>query len=131
MSTPDTAGKSIGELIGEVSDDLSRLFRQEIELAKSEMRTEAGKAGKAAGMLGAAGIGAWMTVVLLSFALVFALGAVMPLGWASLIVGIVWAVIAAILYAGGRQRLRQVDPMPRRTVETLREDAQWLKNPTG
>jgi len=131
MSTPDTAGKSIGELIGEVSDDLTRLFRQEIELAKSEMRTEAGKAGKAAGMLGAAGIGALMTVILLSFALVFALGAVMPLGWASLIVGIVWAVVAAILYAGGRQRLRQVDPMPRRTVETLREDAQWLKNPTG
>jgi hypothetical protein len=131
MSTPDTAGKSIGELIGEVSDDLTRLFRQEIELAKSEMRTEAGKAGKAAGMLGAAGIGALMTVILLSFALVFALGAVMPLGWASLIVGIAWAVVAAILYAGGRQRLRQVDPMPRRTVETLREDAQWLKNPTG
>jgi len=130
-TSADTGGKSIGELIGEVSDDLSRLFRQEIELAKSEMRAEAGKAGKAAGMLGAAGLGGLMTVVLLSFALVFALGAVMPLGWAALIVGALWAAATAILYANGRQRLRQVDPMPRRTVETLKEDAQWLKNPTG
>jgi len=136
MSSPsrtsaDPGDKSIGELIGEVSDDLSRLFRQEIELAKSEMRAEAGKAGKAAGMLGGAGLGGVMTVVLLSFALVFALGAVMPLGWAALIVAVLWAAATAILYAGGRQRLRQVDPMPRRTVETLKEDAQWLKNPTG
>jgi len=136
MSSPsrtsaDPGDKSIGELIGEVSDDLSRLFRQEIELAKSEMRAEAGKAGKAAGMLGGAGLGGGMTVVLLSFALVFALGAVMPLGWAALIVAVLWAAATAILYAGGRQRLRQVDPMPRRTVETLKEDAQWLKNPTG
>jgi hypothetical protein len=131
MSAPDTAGKSIGELIGEVSDDLSRLFRQEIELAKSEMKAEAGKAGRAAGMLGAAGVGGLMTVVLLSFALVFALGAVMPLGWAALIVAVLWAVASAILYTTGRQRMREVDPMPRRTVETLKEDAQWLKNPTG
>lgn len=131
MTAPGTAGKSIGELIGEVSDDLSRLFRQEIELAKSEMKAEAGKAGKAAGMLGAAGVGGLMTLVLLSFALVFALGSAMPLGWAALIVAVIWAVVSAILYATGRQRMRQVDPMPRRTVETLKEDAQWLKNPTG
>jgi uncharacterized membrane protein YqjE len=123
--------KSIGELIGEVSDDLTRLFRQEVELAKTELRAEAGKAGKAAGMLGAAAIGGLMAVMMLSFALVFALGAVIPLGWAALIVAVLWAAAAAVLYASGRQRMRQVDPMPRRTVETLKEDAQWLKNPTG
>src|SRR4051794_2435469 len=111
--------KSIGELIGEVSDDLTRLFRQEVELAKTELRAEAGKAGKAAGMLGAAAIGGLMAVMMLSFALVFALGAVIPLGWAALIVAVLWAAAAAVLYASGRQRMRQVDPMPRRTVETL------------
>lgn len=129
--SPDGAGKSIGDLIGEVSDDLSRLFRQEVELAKSELRSEAGKAGKAAGMLGAAGVGGLMTLVLLSFALVFALGSVIPLGWSAFIVAVLWAVATAVLYAGGRQRMRRVDPVPRRTVETLKEDAQWLKNPTG
>lgn len=128
---PRDSAKSIGDLIGDVSDDLSRLFRQEVDLAKAELRAEAGKAGKAAGMLGGAGVGGLMTLVLLSFALVFAFGAAMPLGWASLIVAVLWAVITVILYASGRSRMRQVDPMPRRTVETLKEDAQWLKNPTG
>jgi len=126
----DPAETSIGELIGEISDDLSKLFRQEVELAKAEVRQEATKAGKAAGMLGAAGFAGYLTVVLLSFALVFALGNVMDLGWAALIVAVLWAVVGGVLYAAGRKRLRTVSPVPRQTVETIKDDAQWLKNPT-
>jgi hypothetical protein len=122
---------SIGELIGNISDDLSQLFRQEVELAKAELKQEATKAGKAAGMLGGAGFAGYLAVVLLSFAAVFALDAVMPAGWAALIVAVVWAIIGAALYVVGKNRLKTVDPMPRRTVETIKEDAQWLKNPTG
>ncbi len=122
---------SIGELIGNISDDLSQLFRQEVELAKAEIKQEAAKAGKAAGMLGGAGFAGYLAVVLLSFAAVFGLDAVMPAGWAALIVAAVWAVIGAVLYANGRKKLKTVDPMPRRTVDTIKEDAQWLKNPTG
>jgi len=122
---------SIGELIGNISSDLSQLFRQEVELAKVELRQEATKAGKAAGMLGVAGFAGYLAVVLLSFAAVFGLANVMDGGWAALIVAVVWAIIGAVLYAAGRKRLKTVDPMPRRTVDTLKEDAQWLKNPTG
>ncbi|WP_239082767.1 phage holin family protein, partial [Actinoplanes teichomyceticus] len=122
---------SIGELIGNISDDLSQLFRQEVELAKAEIKQEAAKAGKAAGMLGGAGFAGYLAVVLLSFAVVFGLDAIMPLGWAALIVAVVWAVIGAVLYASGRKKLKTVDPMPRRTVDTLKEDARWLKNPTS
>jgi hypothetical protein len=122
---------SIGELIGNISDDLSQLFRQEVELAKAELKQEATKAGKAAGMLGGAGFAGYLAVVLLSFAAVFGLDAVMPAGWAALIVAVVWAIIGAALYVVGKNRLKTVDPMPRRTVETIKEDAQWLKNPTG
>jgi uncharacterized membrane protein YqjE len=122
---------SIGELIGNITDDLSRLFRQEVELAKVELKQEASKAGKAAGMLGGAGFAAYLAVVLLSFAVVFGLANVMDAGWAALIVAVVWAVIGGVLYAAGRSRLKTVDPVPRRTVETIKEDAQWLKNPTG
>jgi hypothetical protein len=122
---------SIGQLIGDISDDLSRLFRQELELAKAELRQEAGKAGKAAGMLGGAGFAGWMTALLLSFALVYALGNVMDLGWAALIVAVVWGIAGAVLYANGRRKLRAVSPVPEQTVETLKEDARWLKNPTG
>jgi uncharacterized membrane protein YqjE len=122
---------SVGELIGNISNDLSTLFRQEVELAKAELKQEASKAGKAAGMLGAAGYAGHLTVVLLSFALVFALGNVMDLGWAALIVGVIWGIVAAVLFVNGRKKLKTVDPVPRRTAETLKEDAQWLKNPTG
>jgi uncharacterized membrane protein YqjE len=122
---------SIGQLIGEISDDLSKLFRQEVELAKAEVREEATKAGKAAGMLGAAGFAGYLAVLLLSFALVYALANVMDAGWAALIVAVIWAVVGGILYGAGRKRLRTVSPVPRRTVETIKEDAQWLKNPTG
>jgi hypothetical protein len=127
----DPSDTSIGQLIGEISDDLSKLFRQEVELAKAEVRQEASKAGKAAGMLGAAGFAGYLTVLLLSFALVYALANVMDAGWAALIVAVIWAAVGAVLYAAGRKKLRTVSPVPRQTVETIKEDAQWLKNPTG
>lgn len=125
------AEASIGQLIGDISDDLTQLFRQEVELAKVEIKQEAAKAGKAAGMLGGAGFAGYLAVVLLSFALVFGLANVMDAGWAALIVAVIWAVIGGVLYAIGRKRLKTVDPVPRRTVDTIKEDAQWLKNPTG
>ena len=134
MSTPvrpEPEETSIGELIGNISDDLSRLFRQEVELAKSEVKQEAAKAGKAAGMLGGAGFAGYLAVVLLSFAAVFGLANVMNAGWAALIVAVIWAVIGGVLYTTGRKQLQTVDPVPHRTMDTLKEDAQWLKNPTG
>ena len=138
MTTPyrsennaEPADTSLGELIGEISDDLSKLFRQEVELAKAEVRQEATKAGKAAGMLGAAAFAGYLAVLLLSFALVYALANVMDAGWAALIVAVIWAAVGGILYATGRKKLRTVSPVPRQTVETIKEDAEWLKNPTG
>jgi len=127
----DVAETSIGDLIGNISNDLSQLFRQEVDLAKAEIRQEAAKAGKAAGMLGGAGFAGYLVVVLLSFALVAGLSNVMDPGWAALIVAVLWAIIGGVLYLRGRRQLKTVDPMPRRTVDTLKEDAQWLKNPTG
>jgi hypothetical protein len=136
MTAPDyppavQSDQSVGELLGRVSTDLSQLFRQELALAKSEMRIEAKKAGRAAGMLSGAGVAATMTVLFASVALLYALGSAMPLGWAALIVAVMWAVAGAGLYSVGRQRLREVSPVPVRTVESLKEDAQWMKNPTG
>jgi uncharacterized membrane protein YqjE len=128
---PDPGETSVGELIGNISNDLSQLFRQEVELAKVEVKQEASKAGKAAGMLGGAAFAGYLVVVLLSFALVAALSNVMDWGWAALIVAVIWAIIAAVLYSIGRKRLKTVDPVPHRTVETIKEDAQWLKNPTS
>ena len=120
--------ESIGNLIGQVAGDVSTLFRQEVALAKAELKEEAVKAGKAGGMLAGAGFAGYMVAVLLSLALVFALDAIMPLGWAAVIVAVLWAIIGGVLYVVGRNRMKNVDPVPRQTVETLREDAQWVRD---
>jgi len=129
--TEDVADTSIGELIGNISNDLSTLFRQEVDLAKVELKQEASKAGKAAGMLGAAGFAGYLAVLLLSLAVVWGLANVIDEGWAAFIVGLVWAIIGAVLFVIGRNRLKTVDPVPHRTVDTIKEDAQWLKNPSS
>jgi fatty acid desaturase len=126
----DEQPPSLGQLVGELTEDLSRLMRQELELAKAELRQEATKAGKAAGMLGAAGFAGYMAAVLLSLTLVFGLAILIGLGWAALVIAALWAIAGFILFTKGRERLRQVSPKPDRTVETLKEDAEWARHPT-
>ncbi len=116
---PDVEGTSVGQLLGEVSRDLSTLMRQELELAKAEVKAEATKAGKGAGMLGGAGYAGHLTVLFLSFALWWGLSNVMDQGWAALIVAVLWGAVAAVLYVNGRKQLKAVNPKPERTVETL------------
>ncbi|MEV7473652.1 phage holin family protein, partial [Pseudarthrobacter oxydans] len=88
---------SLGELLGDVTRDLSTLMRQEVELAKAELKQSATKAGKGSGMLAGAGVAGHFVLLFLSLGLMFALGALMPLGWAALIVAVVWGIIAAVL----------------------------------
>jgi tetrahydromethanopterin S-methyltransferase subunit C len=129
-SPAGAAQPSLGDLLGEVTADVQKLFRQEVELAKAEMRQEAVKAAKGAGLLGGAGFAGYMTLVLGSLAAVFGLANVVALGWAALIVAGVWAVAGLVSFMAGRDRLRAVSPKPEQTVETLKEDAQWARHPT-
>ncbi len=129
-SAPPEEPGSLGEIIGDISEGLSQLFRQEVELAKVELKTEATKAGKAAAMFSGAGIAGLLTAIMLSLALTYALDNVMPLGWAALIVAVLWAIVAAALYSVGRNQARTISPVPTQTIETLKEDAKWLKHPT-
>ena len=124
---PAVEGTSVGQLIGEVTKDLSTLMRQELDLAKAEMRVEAKKAGQGAGMFGAAGFAGYMVLLFLSLALMWALASVMPTGWAGLIVAVVWAIIGAVAFILGRNKFRQVNPKPERTVDTLQKVPSALK----
>ena len=119
--------KSIGALLSEITTDLSTLMRQEIDLAKAEVKEEATKTGKAAGMLGAAGFAGYMVALFASIALWWALANGMDEGWAALIVAALWAVVGAVLYSMGRSRLKAVHPKPERTVQTLKEVPDALK----
>ncbi|MFH8974050.1 phage holin family protein [Streptomyces sp. NPDC017890] len=122
--------RSVGQLMSGVTADLQTLFRQEIELAKAEIKEEGTRAGKAAGMYGGAGFAGYMVVLFLSLAAVLGLANVMDGGWAALIVTAVWAVVAAVLYMKGRAGMRTVSPKPERTVETMKENAEWARHPT-
>jgi len=124
---PDVEGTSVGQLIGEVTKDLSTLMRQELELAKVEMKAEAKKAGQGAGMFGAAGFAGYMVLLFLSIALWWALENVMDAGLAALIVAVIWGVIGAVAYALGRKKFREVNPKPERTVDTLQQVPSALK----
>ncbi len=129
-TAPDVSQVSVGTLVGQVTSDLSTLMRQEFELAKAEMKAEASKAGKGAGMLGGAGFAGYMLAIFASLALMFALDLAMPTWAAALIVAVLYGVVGFVLYSKGRKELKKVDPTPRQTVETLKEDVQWAKNQT-
>ena len=124
---PSLGERSLGELFGRLSSDLGELMRSEIELARVEIREEAGKAGKAAGMLGAGGLIAYLGLALVATAAAWGLAEVMDAGWAFLVVGLGVSAVGAVLVMMGRERLREVRPVPEETVETLKEDAQWAR----
>lgn len=112
---------TIGDLIGDITSDLSTLMRQELELAKAEARQSAGRAGKGAGMLGGAGLAGWFALLFLSLALWWGLGQLIDsLGWSAVIVAVIWAVIAAILAVVGRSQLKQITGLAH-TVETTKK----------
>jgi uncharacterized membrane protein YqjE len=119
--------ESVGELVSQLTTDLGQLTRQELALARAELQAEAKKAGKGAGMLGGAAFAGWMVALFLSLTVMWALDKAMDLVWAALIVAAVWAVVAAVLGMNGRRKLREVHPKPDQTVESLKEDAKWLK----
>ncbi|MET7370265.1 phage holin family protein [Streptomyces sp. NPDC005566] len=118
---------SIGELVGDISDDLTQLVRGEIELAKAELRQEATKAGKAGGMLAGSGYAGHLAMLMGSLAAIFGLAHVVDLAWAALIVTGIWALVAGALFVMGRKCMRAVQMKPERTAETLKEDARWAR----
>jgi uncharacterized membrane protein YqjE len=123
----DSSDRSLGALVSSLTSDMSKLMRQELTLAKAELREEAKEAGKAAGMLGGAAFAAWMTALFLSVTVMWLLDKAMDLTLAALIVTLVWAIAAAVLGLGGKKKLQSLNPKPEQTIDSLKEDAQWLK----
>lgn len=125
-SEAKAASTSLGDLLGEVTRDISTLMRQEVTLAKAELKDSAAKSAKGAGLMGAAGYGALMAVFFLSVALWWALGTLIGGGWSGVVVAVIWAIIAAILFVVGRGKFSQVEGAPQ-TVDTLKEIPETLR----
>ncbi len=117
VETP-AAPRSLGELIGEITTDLSTLVQQEIALARAEATQSAKRAGKGAGMFGGAGFAAHFVLLFLSIALWWGLGESIGHGWSALIVAVLWAIVAAVLYVVGKKEFADIRGL-KRTTETL------------
>jgi uncharacterized membrane protein YqjE len=119
--------KPLGELLGDMASEMGTLVRQEIALAKVETKEELARAGKVAGMLGGAGLAAYMALLFLSLALAWLLDQAMNRALAFAVVGLLYAAAAGTLFVVGKRQAKLINPVPLQTVETLKEDVQWAK----
>lgn len=117
---------TLAELLSRLSDQAGTLVRQEIQLAQTEMTRKATRAGKnAALVVGGAivGLGAFYSLIA---ALILVLAQAMDAWLAALLVAVLLAVVAGVLVWIGVNKLKAIDPTPRRTIETMRENKEWL-----
>ena len=121
---------SVGELFSDVAMDLSSLVRQEVELAKAELRQSATRAGKGAGMLAGAGISGHMVLLFASVAAWWGIGDTTGHGWSALIVAAIWLIVAVILGLVGRREISSVPGVPQ-TAQTVKKIPDAIKGNEG
>ena len=120
--------RSLGDLFSELATETSTLVRQEVALAQVELTQKATRVGKNVGFLvvgGAVGYAALLAVIA---AVIIGLANFIPAWAAALIVGVIVGIVAYLLVSSALTALKKTDLTPRETVDTLKEDAQWLKN---
>jgi hypothetical protein len=121
--------RSLGELFGQLSQDMTLLFRQELQLARAEMSEKISHVTTNLVSVVAGGFVAYVGALALVAALILGLQDVAEISpWVSaLIVGAIFAVAGYVMLNRGLKELKRVDLAPRRTVETLKDDVQWAK----
>lgn len=117
--------RSTGEILRDIALDFQEMVRAEIRLARTEISDKAQRAGKAGGLFGGAAFCGLMAGACLVVTCIAALSLAMPLWLASLLMCVFLACIGAACYQGGRTRLKQIDPVPERTVATMRDTKEW------
>ncbi len=110
-----------------MSNQIKVLISKELELAKLEVKDQVAKGSKAAAVMAVAGVAGLFGVLLVSFAAAWGLAAVIPTGFAFLIVGVVYLGAAGALFSKGRKQVAEVSPAPEQTMRTLKEDVQVAK----
>ncbi|MFD7713959.1 phage holin family protein [Streptomyces sp. NPDC059785] len=120
--------QSVGELVGQATEQLSQLVRQEMSLAKEELTEKGRRAGRGGGLLGAAGAVGYVGLIALSGTGVAALSLVLPVWAAALIVTGVLFAVAGVLAVTGRAQLRQATPpTPETALGSVRADVDEIK----
>ncbi len=120
--------RSLGDLFSELASETSTLVRQEVALAQTELTQKATSVGKNVGFLAVGGAIGYAALLCFLAALIIGLTYFVPAWAAALIVGAVVGIVAFLLISSGLKALKETDLTPKQTVETLKEDAEWLKN---
>ena len=120
--------RSLGDLFSELMSETSTLVRQEVALAQVEMTAKATKAGKNIGYLVVGGAVGYAALLVVLAAVVIILGNFIPLWASALVVAAIVGVVAFMLISSALAELRKADPVPREAVESIKEDAKWLKD---
>jgi ABC-type Fe3+-siderophore transport system permease subunit len=118
--------RSIGQILSNVTQDISTLMRQEVALAKAEASESAKNAGKGIGMYVGAALGGFFLLLFLSTALMWALGGLIGYGWSSLIVAAIWGLIALILASVAKKEMQKIRGLPD-TADTVGKIPNALK----
>jgi Putative Actinobacterial Holin-X, holin superfamily III/PUCC protein len=119
--------RPLGDLFGDLASDMSNLVRQEVALAKLEVTQKAKYLGRNVGYLVVGGAVAYAGLLAVIAAIIMLLDNYMPAWGAALLVGVVVALVAWMMIGKAITALQQADLTPRETVETLKEDATWVK----
>lgn len=122
--SPET---EIGALFGELSEEARLLVRQEVELAKAEIKESTSHATGVGAGFGAAALVGYLALAILAVAAGLGLAELMPAGLAFLLVGLVLALGAGIAFLVGKKNLKALNPVPHKTIETIKEDLSWLR----
>lgn len=130
MMQRDTDERSVGDLLGELYQGASRVISLEIELAKTELSQKASRAGKNVGFLAAGGAIAYAGFLVILFGIVGLLALLIPTWLSALIVGLIVVGIGGALVMSGLKTLQQESVAPQRTLDTLREDKEWMTDQT-
>jgi uncharacterized membrane protein YqjE len=127
-NTPPASEKSLGDLFADLSRETSTLVREEVRLAQVEMTQKATRLGKASGMIVAGGFVVYAGLLAIVAGIALALVAMGMAPWiAAILVGAAFAIIGGLLAMQGISTIKHLDPIPRQTLETLKEDKEWLK----
>src|SRR5215207_913267 len=119
--------KPLGDLFGDLATEMSNLVRQEVALARVELSQKAKHVGKNVGYLVVGGAVAYAAELAIIAAIIMLLARYMPDWGAALLVGIIVAGVGWLLIGKALSALQQTEVTPRQTVETLKEDATWMK----
>lgn len=123
--------RSLGELFSDLSRETSNLVRQEVELAKTELSAKAAEVGKDIGFLAVGGAIAYAGLLVILGGIAILLGDLLNNYWlGALIVGIVVAAIGGFLVNKGLNDLKQANLKPEQTIESLKEDKEWIQQQT-